>query len=132
MLSVRLFAIPWTITHQAFCPWGFSKQEYWRQLPFPTPGDIPDPGIKPAFPALAAGFFTTVPPGKPTFYLQLLQNIGHGALAVPHILELILHPVACAFLSPTPVLHSPSPHWYPIICSLYLCLLLFVTFTSLL
>ena len=45
----------------------FSRQEYWSGLPFPTPGDLPDPGIKLvclAFPALAGGFFTTVPPGK--------------------------------------------------------------------
>ena len=46
----------------------FSRREYWGRLPFPTPGDLPDPGIKPmslAPPALAGGFFTTVPPGKP-------------------------------------------------------------------
>ena len=46
----------------------FSKQEYWGGLPFPTPGDLPDPGIEPmsfASPALAGGFFTTLPPGKP-------------------------------------------------------------------
>ena len=47
---------------------GISKQEYWGGLPFPSPGDLPDPGIKPVSPmsfALAEGFFTTVPPGKP-------------------------------------------------------------------
>ena len=46
----------------------FSRQEYWSGLPFPSPGDLPDLGIKPVFlasPALAGGFFTTVPPGKP-------------------------------------------------------------------
>ena len=45
----------------------FSRQEYWSRLPFPTPGDLPDPGIKPASlvpPALAGGFFTAEPPGK--------------------------------------------------------------------
>ena len=41
---------------------GFSRQEYWGGLPFPTPEDLPDPGIEPATPALAGGFFTTVPP----------------------------------------------------------------------
>ena len=45
---------------------GFSRQEYWSGLPFPSPGDLPDPGIKPASPALAGRFFTTEPPGKPT------------------------------------------------------------------
>jgi len=46
----------------------FSRQEYWSGLPFPTPGDLPDPGVKPtplASPALADGFFTAVPSGKP-------------------------------------------------------------------
>ena len=48
---------------------GFSRQEYWSQLPFPSPGDLPDPGIKPeasVAPALAGRFFTTEPTGKPS------------------------------------------------------------------
>ena len=44
---------------------GFSSQEYWSGLPFPPPGDLPDPGIELASPALADGFLTTEPPGKP-------------------------------------------------------------------
>ena len=44
---------------------GFSRQEYWSGLPFPSPGDLTDPGIKPASPALAGRFFTAEPPGKP-------------------------------------------------------------------
>ena len=44
---------------------GFPGQEYWSVLPFPSPGDLHDPGIEPMFPALACGFFTTEPPGKP-------------------------------------------------------------------
>ena len=43
---------------------GFSRQEYWSGLPFPSPGDLPDPGIKPLSPALAGRFFTIEPPGK--------------------------------------------------------------------
>jgi len=50
--------------HQAPLSMGFSRQECWRGLPFPPPGDLPDPGIKPEFSALADGFFTTEPPGK--------------------------------------------------------------------
>ena len=46
---------------------GFSRQEYWSGLPF-SPGDLPDSGIEPASPALASGFFTTEPPGKPGKY----------------------------------------------------------------
>ena len=49
---VRLFATPWTVTHQAPRSMGFSRQEYWSGLPFPSPGDLSDPGIKPASPAL--------------------------------------------------------------------------------
>ena len=50
---------------------GIPGQEYWSGLPFPFPGDLPDPGIKPKSPALAGRFFTTEPPGKP---LQVGQN----------------------------------------------------------
>ena len=66
---VRLFATPWTVAHQASLSVGFSRQEYWSGLPFPSPGDLPDPGIKtpsPVPPALAGRFFTTEPPGNIT------------------------------------------------------------------
>ena len=61
---VRLFATPWTITRQAPLSMGFSRQEYWSGLPFPTPGDLPNSEIEPtslASPALAGKFLTTVP-----------------------------------------------------------------------
>ena len=70
---VGLFATPWTVTHQAPLSVGFPRQEYWGGLPFPTPGDIPDPGIEPVFPALAGRFFTTESPGKPERALGTLQ-----------------------------------------------------------
>jgi len=44
---------------------GFSRQKYWSRLPFPSPGALPDSGIKPVSPTLAGGFFTTKPPEKP-------------------------------------------------------------------
>ena len=47
-----LFATPWTVAYQAPPSMGFSRQKYWSGLPFPTPGDLPDPGIKPGPPAL--------------------------------------------------------------------------------
>ena len=50
---VRLFVTPWTVAYQA-PSMGFSRQEYWSGLPFPSPGDLPDPGIEPRFPALQA------------------------------------------------------------------------------
>ena len=51
---VQLFAIPWTVVYQASLSMGFSRQEYWSGLPFPSPGDLPDPGIEPGSPALQA------------------------------------------------------------------------------
>ena len=62
---VRLFVTPWTVAHQASPSMGFSRQEYWSGLPFPSPGDLPDPGIKPRSPALQADALTSEPPGKP-------------------------------------------------------------------
>ena len=53
-----------TVARQAPLSTEFSRKEYWSGLPFPTPGDRPNPGIEPASPTLAGGFFTTVPPGK--------------------------------------------------------------------
>ena len=58
---VRLFASPWSIAHQAPLSMGFPRQEYWSGFPFPSPGDLPHPGIKPMSPALAGGFFTIEP-----------------------------------------------------------------------
>ena len=61
------FADLWTVAHQGPLSMGFSRQEYWSRLLFPTPGDGSVAGIKHislAFPALAGGFFTAVPPGK--------------------------------------------------------------------
>ena len=73
---VWLFAAPWAIAHQAPLSLEFSKQEYCRGLPFPTPGDHPDPGTEPTSAALAGEFFTTEPPGKPVLYLDsTLVNI---------------------------------------------------------
>ena len=56
------FATPWTVAHQAPLFMGFPRQEYQSGLPFPPPGDPPNPGIEPA---LAGRFFTTEPSGKP-------------------------------------------------------------------
>ena len=66
MLShVQIFVAAWTIARQVPLPMGFSRQEYWSGLLFPPPGDLPNPGMEPAFPPLTGGFFTTEPPGKP-------------------------------------------------------------------
>ena len=59
---VRLFVTPRTIAHQAPPSMGFSRQEYWSGLPFPSPGDLPDLGIKPRSPAFQADALTSEPP----------------------------------------------------------------------
>ena len=61
---VRLFVTPWTVAHQAVLSMGFSRQEYWSGLPFPSPGHLPDPGIKPKSPTLQADALTSEPPGN--------------------------------------------------------------------
>ena len=63
---VQLFANPRTVAYQAPLSMGFSREEYWSGLPFPSPGDLPNPGIEPGFPALAADALTSEPPGKPS------------------------------------------------------------------
>ena len=70
---VQLFATSWTVVHQTLLSMGFPRQEYWNGLPCPPPGDFPDPGIKLSSPALAGGFFTTEPPGKP--YVHIYTHI---------------------------------------------------------
>ena len=63
---VQLFATPWTVARQAPLSVGFSRQEYWSRLPFPSPGDgIPDPGIEPTSPALQVNSLPSEPPGSP-------------------------------------------------------------------
>ena len=61
---ILLFVAPGTVAFQALLSMEFSRQECWNGLPFPTPGDLPNQGIKLAYPALAGGLFTTEPPGK--------------------------------------------------------------------
>ena len=58
---VLLFATLWTVAYQAPPSMGFSRQEYWSGLPFPSPGDLPDPGIEPWSPALRADALTSEP-----------------------------------------------------------------------
>ena len=63
--SCPTLAIPWTVACQAPLSMGFSRQEYWNGLPFPFPGDLPDPGIEPGSPALQADSLLTELWGKP-------------------------------------------------------------------
>ena len=61
---VQLFGTPWAVDCQASPPMGFSRQEYWSGLPFPSSGDLPNPGIEPVFPTLQADSLPSEPPGK--------------------------------------------------------------------
>ena len=66
--SCLTFGTPWTVAYQAPLSSGFSRQEYWSGLPFPSPGDLPNPGIEPispVSPVLAGRFITTESPGNP-------------------------------------------------------------------
>ena len=58
-------SLPGSSAYQAPLSMGFSRQEYWSGLPFPSPGDLPNPGLKPGSPALQADALTSEPPGKP-------------------------------------------------------------------
>ena len=66
---VRLFVTPWTVAYQAPPSMEFSMQEYWSGLPFPSPGDLPNPGIEPGCPALQADALPSEPPG-----IEVLHN----------------------------------------------------------
>ena len=83
MLSrVRLFVTPWTAARQAPLNMEFSTQDYWSGFPLPTPGGLPDPGIKvtsPVSPGLVDGLFTTETLGKPPKVLaaQLCLTLGY-------------------------------------------------------
>ena len=76
LCCVCFLVTPWTVVHQAPLSMEFSRQECWRGLPFPSPGDLPDLGIEPVFPALTSGFLNTVPPGKSNLApLEIKQSL---------------------------------------------------------
>ena len=75
---VQLSATPWTVAHQAPLSMGFPRQEYWSGLPFPSPGDLPNPGIKPMSlesATLAVRLFTTS---------ATWEALGHGYWKIVH------------------------------------------------
>ena len=71
---IRLFATLWTVAYLASPSMGFSGQEYWSGLPFPSPGDHPDLGIRPGSSALEADALTSEPPGKPPKYYKSMKR----------------------------------------------------------
>ena len=68
---VQLFATPWTVAYNAPPSIGFSRQEYWSGLPFPSPQDLPDPGIEPRSPSLQADTLPSEPPGEKESYTDV-------------------------------------------------------------
>ena len=86
----RLFVTPWTVAHQAPPSMGFSRQEYWSRLPFPSPGDCPEPGIEPRSPALQADALPSETPGKKA--IRQIQIEGHFTKQLAKILQRRLSP----------------------------------------
>ena len=72
---VLLLTTQWAVAYQSPPSMGFSRQEYWSGLPFPSPGDFPDPGVEPWSPALQADALTSEPPGK-LIQWRFLTNAG--------------------------------------------------------
>ena len=84
---VRLFATPWTVAYQGPRSMGFSRQEYWSGLPFPSPGYLPNPGIEPGSPALQTDVLPSEPLGKPDERLGSFKNLRPLSVAnVPDFL----------------------------------------------
>ena len=78
---VRLFATPRTVAHQVPLSMEFYRQEYYSKLPFPTPGDLPDPGIKSTSHAVTHRFFTTEPPEKPGEEYLKVKCLSHPVIS---------------------------------------------------
>ena len=100
---VRIFATLWTVAHKVPLSVGFSRQEYCSELPFPSPWDLVNPGVKPLSPVLSGEFFTTESPGKPQSYgppMESSMKMGfklacaeRDELAVRHFNHLATSPV---------------------------------------
>ena len=105
------FETPWTVAYQAPLSMGFSRQEYWSGLPFPSPRNLPDPGTEPASPTLAGGFFTTEPPRKPGLDPGRMETItkekSRAANPKPHP-SMQMFSIQNQVFSPT----SPHVHVY--------------------
>ena len=98
----QLSVTPWTVACPPPLSIACSRQDYWSGLPFPSPGDLPNPGIKPASPVapvLAGRFLTTEPPGKPIYFIP---SINSGYMSLP------VHPTT-----------TLSPSVFMLVCGAY-------------
>ena len=105
---VQLFVTPWTVAHLAPPSMGFSRQEYWGGLQFPSPGDLPHPGIELRSPALQADALTSEPLKIASLLKQLLKNIFYiqcsaniGSLSVMQPTSLLSPALAGGFFTPS-------------------------------
>ena len=96
---------PWTVALQAPLSMEFSRQKYWSGLPFPSPGDIPNPGIEPRTPALQADALPSEPPGKPPRNYMLLL------LSCFSCVRLCATPETAAHQAPPSLGFSRQEHW---------------------
>ena len=105
----------WTVARQAPLSIGFSWQEYWSGLPFPSPGDLPEARIKPVSPALAGGFFTIEPPGESISSVQLLSRVclDWASYGLQHARLTCQSPTPGAYSNSCP----SSQWWHPTISS---------------
>ena len=101
---VASFAAPWTVAYQGPLSMGFPRQEYWSGLPFPSPGDLPDPGIKPVSSVWMGRFFTTEPPGKPK---RSLPHFYYIICSVSQSCPTLCNPMDCSTSG------FPVPHHLP-------------------
>ena len=95
---VRLFVTLWTVVYQALPSMRFSRQEYWSWLPFPSPGNLPNPGTEPGSPALGADALTSEPPGKPAEVIS--RSLPKTLLSLNKVLLTFKRPFSCTFSLP--------------------------------
>ena len=92
---VQLFATPWTAAYKAPPSMGFSRQEYWCGLPFPSLGDIPNPGIEPQSPAFQADALTSESSGKPSTWMQSQKQQKYLCLFLRQTTQYHSNPSLC-------------------------------------
>ena len=146
--GVRFFVAPWTVAHQAPLSMGFSRQEHWSGLPFPSPGDLPDPEIEPRSPTLQADALISEPPGTRPYLtgasqLALTSLVAQTVKCLPTMREAQVQSrvlpspadlpnpgIEPGFPTSEPPGKSAPPGSPSQICSLVLCTIMFSQFTE--
>ena len=110
---VQLFATPQTVACSAPLSVEFSRQEYWSELPFPFPGDLPNPGIESGSPELQAGSLLSEPPGKPTLIFSTINIVVQSLSCI----QLFATLWTVAHQAPLSVGFSRQEYWSGLPCS---------------